>query len=190
MSTPIAIFDVEGKREEEILVLMAWRSLGRNVRRYLRENLPRHRVVFVDNIDAIGGIRPEALYSWNNTIKIKRLYGENGLKKYRLSGTFIHELGHAVDKYIIGANKEARILKLFDPVPSDWRASPDYWKLPYESFCDWWVRMATGEELISHYESRRRYMPADKRKALVAIVTDTAETPTPTDDEIVDTEDN
>lgn len=186
MTTAVSIFDVNGTEEEVKLVSDALAMLLPSVKLWLEGVLPRHEVNFVDDIaPTSAGIHPEALYPGGNKVKMRRLTDANGnLMINRLQGNFIHELGHGLDRYVIGAGKESQLLKLFDPIPTKWNMPADtpaeYWKQPYESFCDWWVRVATDNKLISHWEYKRRIIPTFNRSKILPILMAKPETPTAT----------
>lgn len=177
MTTAVSIFDVEGTAEEVQIIKDAVAAIRPDVLTFIEKSLPRHNVIFVDDIKPTPqGIHPEALYPGNKSIKLNREVDNTT----RMKGNFIHEICHGLDKYVIGADKEQKIMQLFVPVPSGWRQGfADYWKVPYESLCDWWVRVATDGRIISHWESKRLLIPVANRPKILPIIMSAQELPTP-----------
>ena len=182
----ISVFDFNANDEEYRIIKDSLLAVGNRVD-FKQVITQRTKVVFLDEIPRMGGISPEGLFTGSGVIQLRRMRDDKGnLRKYRMMGTFLHETGHAVDRYSIGKKKEQDIIRLFSPVPDNWRASPagdqDYWKIPFESFCDWWCRMATDDQIISHYESRRLFMPLSKRPRLLPIILGPSEPPEPVEE--------
>jgi hypothetical protein len=138
----------------------------------LRDRLPEllgpHDVNYTDEIAGSTAVpRPEGRYPGSRRILVRplrRTGGDGELKRNRVAGTTIHEMGHGLR---LSAAQRQDYVDLFEG--TGWRNGP-YWEQVNEAFCYWLTRLGTDGRLVSPYEGDTRDLPRSRHEKFLEIL--------------------